>query len=166
MHCFICADDEDFLFFINNFIKENNLYVFNVDTQEWSSFIDHKDSSYSSSMLFCYLLDEQSYIEMKNIPYNYKDFSNYIRIQKMFDVGNDISTADIACSNKSSLKQIFLKLKRNAVRNFNKGMKWSNGENNTLLATYLWSSKIDPNKKLYPSGDIGGKNRIIPMNNK
>ncbi len=166
MHCFICADDEDFLFFINTFIKKNNLYAFNVDTQEWSSFITHKDSSHLSSMLFCYLLDEQSYIEIKNIPYNYKDFSNYIRIQKMFDVGNDISIADIACSNKGILKKIFLKLKRNAVKKFNKGMKWSNGEDNTLLTTYLWSSKIDPNKKLYPSGDIGGKNKIIPMNNK
>lgn len=110
MHCFICTDDDEFLLFINNFIKENDLYVFNVNTKKWSASIlcEGDLNSNSASMLFCYLLDKHGYMQLKEVPYSYKNFIDYIRIQKVFDKADNVSAADIACSSKiDSSKGIF-----------------------------------------------------------
>ena len=160
MYCNICASDYEFINFLNTFIAENGLSVYDPINKLWLRRIDEKVNAKSS---FKYNNAEYKKEDTTKIPVH---FERFLSVHKYSETDSKIYCGVISCVNDDKLTQkMFLKLKRKTSKNFEKGMKWLdeklNVNPNSVLNSYFWSTSLDRDKKYYSSGN--GVNQITPF---
>ncbi len=160
MYCNICSSDYDFINFLNTFITENELFVYDPINEKWVNYIDNKPNTKSS---FIYNIAVYQTEDTKKKP---TCFEKFLSVHKYSETDSKVYCGVISCVNNDEFTQkMLLKLKRKANKNFNKGMKWLDEKLNTkpnrILKSYFWSKSLDHNKKYFSSGN--GVNQIIPF---
>lgn len=160
MYCNICSSDYDFINFLNTFITENELFVYDPINEKWVNYIDNKPNTKSS---FIYNIAVYQTENTKKKP---TCFEKFLSVHKYSETDSKIYCGVISCVNDDKLTQkMFLKLKRKTSKNFEKGMKWLdeklNVNPNSVLNSYFWSTSLDRDKKYYSSGN--GVNQITPF---
>ena len=171
MYCNICASDYEFINFLNTFIAENGLSVYDPINKLWLRRIDEKVNAKSSFIynIAVYKMEDTTKIPAYNTENTKKKpthFERFLSVHKYSETDSKIYCGVISCVNDDKLTQkMFLKLKRKTSKNFEKGMKWLdenlNVNPNSVLNSYFWSTSLDRDKKYYSSGN--GVNQITPF---
>jgi hypothetical protein len=126
MYCNICSSDYDFINFLNTFITENELLVYDPINERWVKHIDERPNIESS-----FIYDIAAY-KTENTKKKPTHFERFLSVHKYSETDSKIYCGVISCVNDDEFTQkMLLKLKRKASENFNKGMKWRDEKLNT-----------------------------------
>jgi len=116
MYCNICSSDYDFINFLNTFITENELLVYDPINERWVKHIDERPNIESS-----FIYDIAAY-KTENTKKKPTHFERFLSVHKYSETDSKIYCGVISCVNDDKLTQkMFLKLKRKTSKNFEKG---------------------------------------------
>ena len=159
MYCNICADDQEFIDFVNRFAVENNLLVYDQINEKWQPLIAAEPNS---KWEFIYQLTTP---DIKEQTKPGADFSGVLSVFKYQEAGANVFCGVVACTNVNrDMEKLLLKLKRRAQKTFRKGMKWAeerlNAKPSRILGSHFYSANLDNGKTYFTANN--SVNPIVP----